>query len=377
MAETQPRAVAYPGLFKATYYVDPTFTGLQAGSESNPFTTCAAAFTAALALSLTSALILLPPGINLTENVVFPTTGNDWEIACLHGAVGTVSAGITGTVTANPAGTTRYRLTEIFVTGLISGANTGTSQLILTRVRNTSGMTLTGAGAWSVSLTGRGLANLNAFNGSSGAISIATGLIFAQNWVFLSTISLNGTPNFFDYCRFNNGTITGTAGSPLTFTECTFVVLTTITDSTVEMDGKSLASAMGTGLVLAGAASLKTANSNLSATIASVTGNGASTAFAGRNPAGLYECVFDTTLLVAGTAGAMQVNVIYTDLTGTLTTAPVGPPLNIASAVGTKSAGSLPFQHNGAAAAIAWSVTGIVTPGAMSVGLAVAIRRTN
>jgi hypothetical protein len=259
MSETQPQNVAFPGLFRATYYVDPMFTGLQLGSESNPFTTCAAAFTAMTTLSLTVGLILLSPGCNLTENVVFPTTGNDWEIACLKGAVGTVSATITGTVTANPVGTVRYRLTELFVTGAISGGvNGGSSQLILTRVRAGSTVTTTG-GAWNLQFNGRGPANLNSFNGTVvGAVS-CVGVIFAQNYVFQAAVSWNANPALFDFCRFNNGSLTGaTPNVQATFTDCEFAAALTLTDSSFVFDGYSREKAGA--VTLAGAATVSVKN---------------------------------------------------------------------------------------------------------------------
>lgn len=83
------------------------------------------------------------------------------------------------------------------------------------------------------------------------------------------------------------------------------------------------------------------------------------------------QCTATLTLLAAGTLGTAVLNVIYTDLTGALQTKPVTTGLNITAAVDTEASGTFIFSQNGATA-IAFSVTGIVTPGALSYSIGVA-----
>jgi len=162
------------------------------------------------------------------------------------------------------------------------------------------------------------------------------------------------------------------------FYDCLFLGSTTFTASlsnyVMFMDGATLTSlSYQGGVTLSGTnLTIKTINANLSDRRTLVNNLG-STVFGARNADGLYEAIFDLTLLAAGTTGLLQLNVIYTDMTGTLVTEALGGTLDIAGAVGTKQRGSLSFRHNGAAPPIAFSYTGIVTPGAMSVAASVAL----
>lgn len=400
-ATAQATATQAEQPFKGTYYVDPAFAGTQLGSASNPFTTIAAAFAAMLALGLTSGIVRIPPGVTVTENVVFPATGTDWEIASDVAYFGSTNgARITGTVTCtNTAAAVgcSYRLTNLIVNGAISGdivSATGIAELFLDRCRCTSSLTLTASGGvafkWAVKLFGAGVAEEAKWAGSSsGAVTIA-GDLSASNWTFDSTVSY--APNLaqfnvaatFQNCWFNpTGAIitnTGIAGTFTRFVDCSFAQATTFTSTNatnLQIDGASMASLMSVGFTLAGGAvAVTTKNSNASSTT-TIANNVASTPFGGRNLEGLYEVVFDATLLAQAVAGTLVVNAIYTDMTGTLVTAPVGSGLLVTAVVGTKAQGSLAFHHNGAAAPIAFSVTGVITATGLSVSLAVALRRVN
>jgi len=382
--------------FKATYFVDPAFTGVSTGSMSNPFVTIAAAFAYAASLTISSYVVKLPPGVTITENVTFPPTGGQIEIASDQVLSGSVGSRITGNLTWDiTSGTLRAKLTNIVLVGNITGnAGNGTSGFArLTGVRHTGTVTLTtsGTGIWSSAFRGIGAADANKAGGSTtGLVSIA-GLIDGSSWVFeggFTEVAPAVTP--YPGCQFQSCWFGSTSGSPIpiglngpslncAFYDCIFVGPTTFTagvsNYVVYLDGASLASLNNSiaGTILAGTGiQLKTINANASdrRTLAN---NLASTAFGSRNADGLYEIAFDATLLVAGTAGVLQLNAIYTDMTGALVTVPVGGTLNIAAAVGTKSEGSLRFRHNGAAAPIAFSWTGIVTPGAMSVAASVSL----
>lgn len=382
--------------FKATYYVDPSFSGTSVGSESNPFTTIAAAFAAMLALGLTAGIVRIPPGVTVTENVVFPATGTDWEIATDVAYFGnTNGARITGTVTANNATAVgcSYRLTRLIVNGAISGNSSNSAagvQLFIDRCRCTSTLTLTtsAGGIWVTKLFGAGVADEAKWQGSiAGAVSIASD-ISASNWTFDGSVTYAqhtatfGVGAFFQNCWFNAGGITdnSVAGAPTKLTDCAFgtaVTYTSTNGTTLQVDGASMASLMSVGLTLAGATTtFSTINSNIGPEL-TLTGNVGAQPFGGRNVEGFYECLVSNTLLATGTNGLLQGNVRYTDMTGTLVTVPVGGALDISGAVGTKSEGALRFRHNGAPTPIAYSFTGIVTPGAMSVASAIAIRRVN
>jgi len=383
--------------FKATYYVNPAFVGTQTGSQSNPFTTIAAAFAAAAALGLAGAIIRIPPSVTVTENVVFPATGGNWEIASDVGYLGSsTGARITGTVTCTvTSGLLIARLTSIILTGNLSGdSGAGTfGVLFMEEVRHNGSVTLTvsGIGAWLSAFRGVGSVAGHKMGGSNTLLVSVAGVILASNWVFEGGITegdptavsaINGSQ--FRDCQF--GTLArppvpiGLNGLSLDvlFYDCLFYGVTTFTagvsNYNIYVDGASLALLIYEGIILSGTGiQLKTLNANASdrRTLANNLGSTALTS--GRAVDGLYEVVFDATLLVQGTTGLLQLNVIYTDMTGTLVTVPVGGTLDITAAVGTKQQGSLSFRHNGAAVPIAFSYTGIVTPGTMSVAASVAL----
>ncbi len=387
MAETQPRSVAYPGLFKATYYVDPTFTGLQAGSESNPFTTIAQAFAAAVALGLSGALIKIPPGSNVTESIVYPATGGSWEIACESEIL--TAATITGTITCTSTSVQLFaRLRNIHLTGAVSGDSpNGINNFFIPidcLLGSSVTLTATGLGFWVFQPIGA-TSDANSFGGAVGGASTITGSIHAIGYTFLGAISATTTGTVFLNCRIATGSITINPPSTATFGffTCTFTTAVNFVGTAgtcvVQMDGTSFASLISNiGCQVSGAAppTVQTRMGNFSSFV-TIGANVSSTGLGARQPAGLYEMVFDMTLLAAGTSGTAQLNAIYTDMTGTLVTVPVGSGLLVTAAVGTKASGVLPFQHNGAAAIIAYSVTGITTGGSLSIALAVAIRRVS
>jgi hypothetical protein len=345
--------------------------------------------------------VLIPPNTAVTENIVFPPTGGTWEIACEQAFVTqSIGSRIIGTVTCDcTAGLSSFRLTNLAVVGAISGAQSGTAavgELMLTRVRHAGNLTLTNTvGSWLMLFQGWGPPSANKTGGSStGTVSISTAIIQADSWVFEGNITegagvgpFNPPPgSSWRGCQFgaNTGsattiTLNGGAGN-CSFYDCFTngpVTLACAANYVVNIDGATMASFLQLGCTQTGAgARCVTINANASSTTTEAN-NRASTNLGARAVTGLYELVFSDTVLVAGSVGALQVNVIYTDMTGTLVTVAVGGTLNIAGAVGSKQQGSIQFQHNGAAAPIAFSTTGVVTPGTMSVALAVALRKVN
>lgn len=387
---TLPAGVVSP--FRGTFYVDPLFVGTQNGSQSNPFTTVAAAFAAALAQALVAAVVFLAPGSTINENVVFPPTGADWEISStedgyLGGGVGSI---INGTVTCDStAAAVAYRLKNVVVVGAVSGtaAAASTSFLFLTQVRTQSTVTLANSGGASTCqafLEGIGTADSTGSSGRiGGALSIA-GRIIAANYLLFGAVT-EATPNGnsrYTGCLFNvpNFTLNGFAGQTVLFNECSFLAALTFTSPTsknLAMGPVSMASALQLGMTFAGgpfSASSAVAQRAITGTV--LLGNLAPTAVTGSPaPAGLYEAVGTLDLTTPGTAGTAQINVIYTDLNGVLQTKPItGAGLLITGAVGTEAAGSLVFRHNGATA-IQYSVTGVVTPGALVMNAAIAVMK--
>jgi hypothetical protein len=400
-AAADAKATAAEQPFLASYYVNPSFAGVQTGSASNPFTTAAACFAAVAALALVGCVIKLPPNVTLTENVVFPATGGIYEITSDTGFTGSSTGPrITGSITCNcTSGVLTVRLSNIIVNGNTAGlASTGTLIVLTeTSVRQVGTITLTQTGTGNCLGVFRGIgpAYAGKTGGSNTGLVSVAGQIVAENWVFeggcteaLATIVTPYPGSTWRSCQL--GSTNGTAVtmnlngvSNAFFYDCVcsgpVTLASTTSGYTVFMDGATLAAFNNaiSGLILTGTAMvLKTLNANASAQ-STVTGNVGSTAYGSRSAAGLYAVDVSLTLGAAGTLGNLQHNVIYTDSTGTLITAAVGGTLNIAGAVGSKVSGTLVFEHNGAAAAIAFSFTGVTTAGAMSVSHISAVRRLN
>jgi len=384
--------------FRATYYVDPLFTGTQAGSQANPYTSVADAFAAGTLLGVVDGVVFIPPG-PIAENIVFPPSGS-WELSSTAHCQ-TQRTQLTGTITLDSTAQAFHSISNIVVLGAISGnkANASTNRLFFRNValNTTLSLTASGGGSWLVFFDGTIPVPGNTTGllaGIFGTCAIA-GSLFASSCNLENLITVSGD-SAFNNIYFNNNqhdVLVATDGPglvTLTFLNCVQKNPATITATTgsvlAQFDGFSWASACDLGLIAGTACTLKTLNSNVSS-VTTETGNKASTPVSsrnpltgqipGRSPEGLYEFIFEATLLVPGTNGLFQVNAIYTDMTGTLVTVPVGSALNIASAAGTKASGSLPLHHNGAPPPIAFSITGVATPGSLSVSLVVVSRRTN
>lgn len=380
-------AVFTPAPFRATYNVDPAFAGTQSGSESNPFTTVAAAFAAAVALAQTSAIVYVPPGVTINENLVFPP-GVNWEVACQESYVGgsPFAPVINGTVTCDTSGSavSAVRLTGLAVIGTITGnAATGTSALFLNNCRCSAAVTLTvGTGTWTCNLVGRGVADANGFAGRLGSTLTVAGRILAANYLLVGAVAWTVTSTFVG-CTFTSASLTNTAGAnTLTFMQCTFTAGNTTVNATagsctVSLDGPSMVSASNVGLVAGANVVTKTLNSNGSVRLVAADNVVLRQVYASRIPLSLCVFEYTVTLLAQGTVGLLQVSAVYTDLTGTVKTVAVGPTLNIATAaVGTEISGSLIFSQSGNSP-VDFRVDGITTPGALSYSIGVAARQAS
>ncbi len=355
--------------FRAEYYINPAFVGVQTGSSENPYTTVAAAFAAALALGITSGILFVPVNATITENIVFPAAGGNWEIAC-KATWGYFSALINGTIDLSGAATCRRALTNMQVTGAVTGNSpAGTfSRARFYGCAFDSTLTLTSAagGGWRGSFVGsmpQGGFGLGGF--STGAVSIA-GQLEASNWRF------NTAPAFRDVAEFwsvglDVGFSSFNAAQAVAFLhDCTAQfnpqVLTASTGSLrVQFDANSANSFAQAGTTIVGAVT-QVVDGSSRLTLA---GNSGVITVNNVYPESQQTVTVTTTLLVAGTLGAIQPLVTYTDLLGNLKHVNCGPPLDITSAAGTEVTGTITFNQNGATN-VQLQMQGVVTPGALS-----------
>lgn len=378
--------------FKATFYVDPTFTGsIKNGSSSNPFASIAAAFAAATALALTAGIIFLAPGTTTTENVTMPTTGA-WEIACQEGQGGAGNgATINGTIDFSTAGQVKHSLTNLVVTGAVSGNQTVTgtpSRLFFTSVLFSSTLTLTASTSrWRVWFDGKSNTGTVGEGGSvSGACSIA-GECYAWAWLFFGAVSWNSSSQWIN-CNFSTNSLTNISGAnSISFLECFFggagtVTLAVTAGSVVaSFDGYSLSTIMGVGLI-ASSASVTVKNLvGVGSDQRQLSANQGAVTLSVRQPEALMVAECSVTILTPGTSGSIGVNVSYTDLNGTAQTKALldqatgaALALNVTSAAGTEACGRFYFSQNGSAG-ISYTTTGIVTAGALVYKMKMSVRQ--
>ena len=388
--------------FRGTYYVDPNFTGTQTGSQSNPYTTCAAAFAAAVTSGIADGIIYLPPKTTLTENVTFPLTG-EWE---LSGLLDVLSTAISGNVDISASASARRFLSHLQITGNLTGnTSAGNHRIFFDDVIVSGTTTFTISGSGSVSLFSP--ANISASGGFntisdvvfSGAL-VVPGNVFLTNAAFASTVSVQGASTF-AYCVFfatvTAGPKAATGDVRLAFDQCylngqsvnisnnnsSVVAAISATDSSFD---SSTFTFTGTGINFFNidsytAQSFFAHGGSVVGVVAfSLKGvrrtgdvnNEGPFALASKSPFPMMRVNAALTLVTPGTAGAAVINIIYTDTLGVSRTKAVTPTLNIAGSAGDESSGSLLFTQNGAAA-FTYSVTGIATPGALTYNLAISL----
>jgi len=395
---------------RGLFYVDPSFSGLQTGSQSNPFTTIAAAFAAAAALLLTNITINLASGANVVENVTFPSTG-EVTLQGLLSPGNLSSCIITGNV-AIPATTSARRwLRDVQVNGNLSGnTSAGVHRVTLERasVTGTTNLTVSGAGAVRLGALG-GAISPNQGNSASnmgytffvGAV-VVQGTIWGSCALFQSTVSMSGRCNFLSCdllgdisttneaadnntialsnCSAANinwnlnstlgGSVCGILAYDTNLDGCTF----TFTGAAINVFSVDASTAQTlwahgstvTGAVLNGAGTMNRAQ------LTGQNGNLGPTPLAAKTPIKMVRCNAALALQTPGTAGNAVLNLVYTDAFGTVQTKAVTPALNIAGAAGSEVSGSLLVTQNGTAN-FQWSVTGIVTPGALQYNVSVSL----
>lgn len=363
--------------FKGEYYVNSSFTGPQLGSQSNPFTTVAAAFAFAASVAVTSGVVNL--GQNHTENVVFPATG-DWELRGTNQSF-VAAITLTGTVDITCTATSRRALTNLKVTGTVSGSTTGGASRVRFLNCSLAAVSLTGVAAsfWRASFSGQYQPSTVALGGSaSGLVSIQgqlTGFLFTfAGGLTLGTVA---DVNEFSGCSFVGTIATGVTSTTLKFiNKCEWnagQVFTSVGTSIVQFDGSSWAYLNNVSPTFTGTWSIITIRGNRSER--SVIANNKAAAALTSVTAGLAGQMTLTatlTLLVPGTLGVAVVSVTYTDLTGVVRTKALGVGLNIAGAAGDEFAASITFVSLGPS--IGYDVSGITTPGALSLSVAVNLK---
>lgn len=386
-ATADAKAVAAQQPFRGTYYVDPTFAGTQRGSASNPFTSVTAAIAAAVAAGLTRAIFFLAPGANTVENITFPATG-DWEVACEQATAALVTT-ITGNVDVTATASARRNFTNVQVTGNVSGnCSAGTLRVMLTAaiVQGTFSLTQTGAGVVRMATRG-GVFDAQAGGNIAacllvGAVAVA-GTFWGANAVFSTSVSVAASSSF-TACDMPPTTFTTGAGNvDLFFYNCSNTVGGSLAFTAssgaarLRPDISTLAEFMRVGINTTGAVTLRGQIGGPSVSVQ--TTNVGASGIAGKTPPGLMviECCLTLLTNAGATAGTAQLNVNYTDMTGTLVTEAVpGAALNVAGAVGSKARGSLPFSQNGATV-INFTVTGITNATSLTYQCDVAVRQAS
>lgn len=370
-----------PQPFKVSFWVNPAFTGVQTGSSSNPYTTIAACFAAAVALGLAAAVINLPPRATITENVVFPS-GGFWDIQGVQTTIASAGSVINGTIDITNAGSVAVRtLTNLTVTGAITGSRGASNAYLVLRNALTQGpitLTTSVANGWVLECVGGAMKGVNALGGACTGNVAIQGAVKATQWAFVGSVSFSATTEF-DSCDFNAPGIFSTAAvsTTATFTgSCSFAGGQAITASSgaleCRFDSESARAIFVVGSARTGSITFSTLNSQCAARTTRAADVGP-TAFGGTFAESLMVCEAALTLLVPGTLGNAVLNVIYTDLNGVVQTKPVTTLLNVAGAAGDMASGSFVFSQSGATQ-VAYSISGITTPGALSYKADVAVR---
>jgi len=274
-------------------------------------------------------------------------------------------------------------LSNIQVTGNITGnANHGGTASRFRCFNMIAGaavtLTATGGSFWRAAFVGQGPADGVGLGGATQGNTAVAGSIDTSFWSFIGTCTQSVGGTYF--CTSHNaGFITNAAGAiTLKFYNVDFsggVNFNATTGSLVAvLDGASAANAMAQNLTVTGSVTIQTIDSNRGTrqTIA----NNVAASNLGIYPTSLCRATATLTILTPGTLGpTVQVNVIYTDMTGVVRTKPIlSAALDITSAAGTEASGEVVFSQNGATT-LQFSVTGVTTPGALSMSLGMAVHQ--
>jgi hypothetical protein len=390
---------------RGAFYVDPLFTGTSTGSQQNPYKSVTAAIAAAAALALAAFTVYLAPGSNTAENVTLPSTG-EVDIVGLCSPGNLSACIITGNVTIPATASARRWLRDVQIAGNVLGnTSAGVHRVTFERVSVTGTTTLTVSGAGVVRIgTLGGVPGVNG-GGSNMGYCFFTGAVAIQGTIWGGTTGFQSTVSCSGICTFSNCTfaaaITTTAeaatDNQLIFNDCLAPVTINISQSVpgrlalVSGTNTSFDTAAvnftGVGINVFGMDAI-TAESFFQhggtttgtvlpgtmprARLTAQVNNIAQTPLTLKCPVPMLRANGTLTLVTPGTLGAAVLNAAYIDSLGIGRVKPITPALNIAGAAGDEVQGSLLFTQNGSTG-VSWSVTGIVTPGALSYNLAVSL----
>jgi hypothetical protein len=360
--------------FLKTLYVDPTFVGSETGSQDSPFSSIAAAIAAA---PIEGCEMIVPPDATIVENITFPERG-DWHVLSPSR-----TTTLSGSVICNcVTGQARYRLTNLLVSGTITGNNsfpTG-AQLILEGALITGAINLTQSGSgsgWFANLRGNG-APSNSFGGGCRDLTVF-GEIFAVNWSFLGDLTFNGV-TYITNCRIQSlahvlNTIAMAFGAALEIIGTVFVNKATVTgagQTPMVMDAYSHGWAMRQGLTISG---VTLTSREAPSTHVQLVNNTSVTVLVANAAPGRYR--FDASLFLKATGGAgmATLRATYVNLLGSSREVLLHPPLDVSLPPGEEQSGSYIVAHNGGA--LSYRLAGITTAPGTQVDASVAIRRVD
>lgn len=360
--------------FVGQYYVNQAFAGVQTGSASNPFKSCAAAFAFAASIGVTDGVVLLNSA--LTENVVFPLTGN-WSLESINSATPSAVV-VTGTIDLTCSVQRRVGLKHLTVTGNVTG-DAPTATVPRARfedcfLNGSVSLTGTGTGFWRASFCGVGA---NAVNSLFGFVNLSTtinGQIVANNFTFGPiTITASGGPaqQHFFLDTLHVGTITTNVNSSVIFMDgCQFNAGQTFiagggTTLLFLPDAATISQLFREVPVFTGSIILQTQSGNGVPTAQTLAANSGAFFLTTVGPPGQMIFTCSLTLLVPGTLGLALVTVVYTDLLGVLRSKALPNTLNVAGAAGDEVSNQFIFNTNGASG-VQFNVSGITTPGPLS-----------
>ncbi len=241
--------------FGATFYVDPAFTGLPDGTESNPYPSVTAAIAAAGA-SLTG-LIKVAPYTVSAENVSIPA-GSLFEIQS-EASIDVNPGNISGDITVGAGAV--LTLTNLTVSGTLTGATVADRSYVFltnTDIAGAVSLTSSGAGYWSVNCAGNGTSG-TIDNGSFLSTLAVTGEIVGCGYIFGGAVSFTRASKLTG-CLMGSGSIG--IGGGLLLQDTTFSAAPTFTGAgAVKIDGYSHASALAAGgITLASGATIAILN---------------------------------------------------------------------------------------------------------------------
>lgn len=375
-------ALATP--FPHTYFLNPAASAnLQKGSDSFPYRSFAFAFTDIASQGITNFQIVCPIGSVITENITIPD-GVQCEICTL----GTGKVSIVGNIVCTTVAQTVLRLTNVALTGTLSGvASSGGGNFLWATNSNVSGavnMTGSGGGFWWAICQGLGTTFFG-FGGGFASTTNIVGALFAFNFGF--TGALSGITQFeLNNCRLPVSVSIGGIGGNLV--NCIPGNATTITGVggtiPIEIDGITYKRIIQSGGSLVSLAH-KTLMSNAS-NRRTVNGNLGSTSFTGAGglvPNALYRASWTLEQTTPGTLGTALPEIRYSNLAGTALIEPIGAAsgglgvgLLVTAAAGTIARGELLFRPNGLGTPT-FSLGGVTTAGAFAAELIISYQRVD